>query len=185
MASRFSDIVDAVETRLDDATVLFCKGRKSLHELEQPRRIVAIPVSADLSSHKHPVGGTVNATTGNREPAILTRSLLVEWHVWDATDEAEDDRIEDTEQLLHELYVAIRVECMGHVSFQSEQWVTQTEGMADFAVAGEHVVASTIIEIPVVRESRALTTITAEEALITIGWSAFDEGFDDGFLVEI
>lgn len=175
MASRFATIVAAVETALGDATVLVTTGRKSLHQHEQARRIIAIPVSADLNSHKHPVGGTINPSTGNREPAILTRSLTVEWHVWDATDEDEASRIEATEQLLHDLYVAIRAETMGCVAFQSEHWVTQTDANADYAVAGEYAVATTVIDIPVIRESKSLTTAAHEGTTVTYEGPAGDE----------
>jgi hypothetical protein len=37
----------------------------------------------------------------------------------------------------------------------------------------------------VIRETKPLTDVTAEEMLVTIGWSAFDDGFDEGFLIGI
>jgi hypothetical protein len=98
------------------------------------------------------------------------------------TTEDETTQFENTEQLLHELYVAIRQEAMGFVRFQTEQWVTQTEEAKDYAAAAEYAVVTTVIDIPVARESRALTTVTAQGATITVGWDAFDTGYSFGFL---
>ena len=144
----------------------FTKGLKSLYEYEQPRRVTVVQPEA-TNEHTHGVGGQVNPTTGNREPAVLTRAVHFDWHIWDATREGEDDRVEDTEQLLHDLIVAIRTECMGRVRFLGDSWLTQTDAGADFAVAGQYALLRTTIEIPVVRESRALTAVATEGTTIT------------------
>jgi len=185
MASRFATIVDAVEATLDDATILFTKGRKSLHLHEDLRRIIAIPVTGDLTTYKHDIGGRINPDTGNRETSVLTRSLTVEWHIWDMTHDNETEQFEDTEQMLHDLIGAIYQNCMGTVEFQSESWVTQTDEAKDYAAAAEYVIATTRFDIPVVglNQSKALTDLTDVDTIVTVGWDAYDTGFDAGFLV--
>jgi hypothetical protein len=144
-----------------------------------------VPVAADLSTHRHDVGGRVHPTTGNREPAILTRTLTCEVHVWDGTSEEEEGRLDATEILLHQLYAVIRDNFMGAARFGAETWTTQTSEGADYAVMGEKAVFTVEFDIPVIRETKPLTVVTAEDRLVTIGWSSFDDGFDEGFLIGI
>lgn len=184
MASRISQIVSEVETALGDSTVEFAYGRKAIKEYVGLRRCVWVPVEADLTTHRHDVGGKVHPTTGNREPAVLTRTLRCEVHVWDATSEQEEARLDATETLLHQLYPIIRDYFMGDVRFGTETWATQTNDGADYAVAGEKAVFTVQFDIPVVRESKPLTEITSESTTVTIGWDAFDSGFDSGFLID-
>jgi hypothetical protein len=185
MTSSLKEVVDEVEAQLDDATVSFARGRKALKEYAELRRCVWVPVGGPLDTHTHQVGGRVHPTSGNREEAVLTRRLTCEVHVWDGTSEVEETRLDASETLMHQLLAVIRDRFMGSVRFGAEEWRTQTDEGADYAVAGEKVVFTCSFDIPVIRESKALTVIAAQSTLVTFGWSAFDDGFDEGFLIEI
>lgn len=175
MASSFAQIVSAVETALGDATVSFGQGRKAVKEYAELRRCVWVPVSADLTTHRHDVGGKLHPTTGNRETAVLTRTLSCEVHVWDGTTEDEATRIENTEDLLHALYVVLRDNFMGSVRFGDETWTTQANDVADYALAGEKAVFRVEFDIPVIRESKAITTITGEDMTVIYEGASGDE----------
>jgi len=175
MASRISQIVSEVETALGDATVDFAYGRKAIKEYVGTRRCVWVPVSADLTTHRHDVGGRIHPTSGNREVAVLTRTLRCEVHVWDATSEVEEARIDATEILLHQLYAVIRDYFMGAVLFGDETWTTQTTEGADYAVAGEKAVFIVQFDIPVIRETKPITTITDEKMTVIYEGASGDE----------
>lgn len=159
MAARFSQLVSAIETRLADPTVSFGIGRLALKENAAVRRVVFVPDTVQ-HGYGHDVGGKVRG--GYREPAILTRVIGCEVHIWDGSQESFADRFEATEELLHDLIVAIRTETMGRVRFNGEQWTTQTSNGADYAVNAEKVVLALTLEVPVLSESKALTTVSDE-----------------------
>lgn len=159
MAARFSQLVSAIETRLADSTVSFGIGRLALKENAAVRRVVFVPDTVQ-HSYGHDVGGQVRG--GYREPAVLTRVVGCEVHIWDGSEDSFADRFEATEELLHDIIVSIRTECMGRVRFNGEQWTTQTSGGADYAVNAEKVVLAITLEVPVIWESKGLTTITDE-----------------------
>jgi hypothetical protein len=74
MASRFSQLVDAVSTQLADATVTFTKGKLALNENQGCRRVAFVPLKAD-HVHTHDVGGRLVTATApdQRSVAFLTR----------------------------------------------------------------------------------------------------------------
>jgi hypothetical protein len=161
MASRFSQIVDAVSTQLADATVTFSKGKLALAENASTRRVCFVPLKAD-HAYRHDVGGKQHTvgTTPTRSPSFLTRALLCDVYIWDGTPATELtlDRYEATETLLHAVLRAMRIQFVGCVKFLGETWTTQADA-SGYAVNAELCVLRVSIDIPVTVEDRALTTL--------------------------
>lgn len=160
MASRFSQLVDAVQAQLADATVTFSKGRLALNENAATRRVAWVPIKVD-HTYAHDVGGKiVGGAPQKRSPAFLTRAITCDVYIWDGTiaSELTLDRYEATETLLHAVLRAIRAQFLGCVKWGGETWTTQSEG-AGYAVNAELCVLRVTIDVPVTTEDLDLTVV--------------------------
>ena len=164
MASRLAQLVTLIAANLADATVTWTTGALALKENLGTRRIALVPLSAQHTS-RHPIGGKiVGGTPNTRQPAFITRTLLVDFYVWDGTPASglTADRYEATEELLHDLLVALRLTLHADVRFLGENWRTQALTDAAFDVNAELCILHTSIDIPVVWESKPLTTLDGQ-----------------------
>jgi hypothetical protein len=164
MASRLSQLATLLAARLADSTVTWSTGQLALRENLGTRRVALVPTKAQ-HTHRHPVGGKiVGGSPQTRQPAFLTRTLNVDFYIWDGTPSTglTADRYEATEELLHDLLAAMRLELRADVRFLGEDWKTQDLSGAGYDVNAELCILHTSIDIPVVWESRALTSLETQ-----------------------
>lgn len=164
MASRLAQLATALASKLADSTVSWSTGQLALRENVGTRRIALVPLKA-THTHRHPVGGKiVGGTPQTRQPAFLTRTLAVDFYVWDGTPASglQAARYEATEELLHNLLAAMRLELRADVRFLGEDWKTQEMPSAGYDLNAELCILHTTIDIPVIWESRALTVLDTQ-----------------------
>jgi hypothetical protein len=162
MASRIADLVELIGEALDDPDVTLGVGRKAQRDLRSPPAVVFVPTLVppvpvtEVGAHAVQAGQSPNVF---RKRAILYTQQAFEVHVWGGgtTDE---EQIERTEQLYHNVLNAIRATVRGSVNYAGGEWVSQQEAESAHIKLGEEIVFNATVVIPVIDENKKLTAAT-------------------------
>jgi hypothetical protein len=145
MSSRLADIVAEFVTQLSDASVGVAIGRKELHRLDAPPRVVFERVGGPVDMTQEVGRQDIAGTNATRQ--LWQRNLTVRLHCWGADEE-------QAEQLLHNALVALRRAALGSVTVGSENW--EHEPDAGDVELGEVVTVEVALAIPVLDRLVAL-----------------------------
>ncbi len=155
--SRVEQLVDVIVLNLKQPDLSIGIGRKAVEEHAAPPRIVFVPTDAPASPVTDP-GGRKDGD-GNRQRAVLMVQQTLEVHVWGG-GEKELDQLDRTEQLHHNVLLAIREAASTSVLYPTGRWGTQDEGEAGHATLGEKIIFTAQFAVAVIDEIKPLTPLT-------------------------
>lgn len=161
--SRLSDIVAAFTTELADSTVTVGIGRVELSRNVAPPRVVFVPVGGPIEMTREIGRQDIAGTDATR--ALYQRNLTVEAHCWGSDFGA-------TEDLAHNVIVAMRRACLGSLLLGSESWPSQEAGTASDVNLGDECVVEMGLQIPVID---ALQTLAVAPLDYTVRTSSFGD----------
>lgn len=145
---RLRDVINEFESILNDPAVTVAIGRKELHRNDAPPRVVFVrkggPITATQEIGRQDIGG--QSTT-----QIHQRELSCDVYCWGSDED-------ETEQLLHNVVVAMRRAILGSYRLGNETWLSEEELRAGDVVLGECVVLEAIVHIPIVDQLVSLVT---------------------------
>jgi len=183
--SRIQAVTDAAEAELSAVLtdITFGFGRLDLAKHASPPRVVWVPTGAELMPAENRGGKahTTAASEPQRKDQIGTRAVRVIAFCW-AAGATYDAQLQATEQLVHNVYAALRRSSRADLIVTGEQWMSQDESDAGWPVRGQIAAIDFQVRVPVFNEIIALTDDTPDDhgaPLTIIAAEEHSADFDD------
>jgi len=139
VSSQIEKVLAELDKELDIPTLRVALGRRELHRNDDVPRVVVIPIGGPIGATQE-IGRRDLLTSATR--SLYQRELTCEVYCWAGDYEA-------TEQLLHNVVVAMRRVALGSWQPLTERWLSDEEQTSGDVLRGHVAVLEAMLIIPI------------------------------------